>query len=117
MQIGNFTIIGENCFDATNSWVKKSFEVGHEKASPNFCSYYVEDYSMLTNSNLLMVITVEKIDTAINKCLVEMIAGGGAGGLLAVTWGNEKKRVAKFYKRLNEFCHAAGFNLAKNDGQ
>jgi len=112
MQTGYFVIAGENCFDQVNNYIKQEYKVEYEKPLHKGILYCTEEFSMLANNELLIVITVEKVDDKDDECEIEIIAGGGGSGIFAATWGNEERRVSKFYNRMLDFCNSAGFKIS-----
>jgi hypothetical protein len=112
MQTGYFVIAGENCFEKICNFINYEYKVQYEKKLADGVLYCTEQFSMMANNDLLIVITVEKVENKNNECELEIIAGGGASGLFATTWGNEERRVHKFYNNMTGFCESMGYTIS-----
>ncbi len=117
MQTGYFVISGKNCFEPVNTYIKEDYKVDYEKPLLDGMLYGAEDYSFLTNSNLMVVITVEKVDNSNDECEIEIIAGGGGSGIFSITAGTEERRVVKFYNKIVDFCNTNGYEISKLEEQ
>jgi hypothetical protein len=100
MQLGYFYVKGNNCFDLVRELITKEFKEPYIKTIPDGNIYFVEDYSFLANSDLMIVISVEKAHNSNDACEIEVIAGGGGEGVFSINMGNEERRVDKIYQHL-----------------
>jgi len=104
MQVGYFTVKGNNCFDELISFVRREFKYGYQSEFNGGVLFYIEDYSMANVSDVLVVIRIQKVKSSDSACEVEIVAGGGADGYLAMTFGNEGRKIDRSYKKLSNFC-------------
>ncbi|HWB26660.1 MAG TPA: hypothetical protein VG738_14345 [Chitinophagaceae bacterium] len=112
MQIGYFVISGNNCFEPACSFIKYEYKIQYEKPLHSGILYCTEQFSVAANNDLLLVITVERVEDRDNEIQLEIIAGGGGSGMFNVTWGNEERRVHKFYNNMAGFCESAGYDIS-----
>lgn len=68
-----------------------------------------EKFFFRINSNVLTVITIDYSDN--NKIDIEVITGGGAVGLLGITWWAEEKGNDNVINLFNEFCKKNSFQF------
>jgi len=110
METGYFTAKGDNCYNVLNDFIASEYGFIFKKQLQNGVLYCSEDYSLSANSNLMIVITVERI--ADNETLIEIIAGGGGRGMFNINVGNEDRRIANIYKRVIEFCNDLDYEIS-----
>lgn len=113
MEAGCFYIKGENCFTVITSQTEKEFKCLYQKKLADGILYLVEDYSMLTSSDLLIVISILKQNNNDDFCEVEVVAGGGGEGIFTLDFGNEDRRINKVYKKINKLCESLNYKISE----
>jgi hypothetical protein len=104
MQTGRFSVKGENCKDRLIDFMQEAFSNYYRSDILQGAIFFVEDYSAMTNSDLMFCVKLESLPLQADTCEVEIICGGGGDGLFSIALGNESRRVNSIYKRMAEYC-------------
>lgn len=113
MKIAYFAVQGLNAYSEVNSLLEKELKKGFKSKIIEGTLFYYEDYSMMNNSDLLVVTRLQKINNSENDCEVEIVAGGGGDGILSLTFGNEKRRLNKVLDLIEDFCKFKNYNISE----
>lgn len=111
MKADLFTIHGENCFTLVKEFLEKETEFSLKRIITDGILFFIEDYSFINSSDLMIVVRLQKIDKSGNDCEVEIVCGGGGQGLFSWTLGNENRRLHKLSDLLSDFCSGKKFKL------
>jgi hypothetical protein len=113
MEVGCFYIKGENCFTVITSQIEKEFKCLYQKKLTDGIIYFLEDYSIMTRSDLMVVISILKQNNSDDFCEVEVVAGGGGEGIFILNFGNEDRRINKLYKKINKLCESLNYKISE----
>lgn len=116
MQVGYFTVAGENCFERIKQYLQQEYKKGYAVSIPEGFLVFAENFSLATTSDLMVAIRVQQIKKSNDACEVEVVAGGGGIGLFSVRFGNEGRRVDKISNRIAEFCLNSNYKVSKFAG-
>ena len=72
-----------------------------------------EEYYFRLNSNLMTVAILDM--TTSNECEVRLITGGGASGMLGITWGAEQDQNQKIIHALEIICEVKSWKMSVED--
>jgi hypothetical protein len=104
MQTGRFSVKGENCKDRLVDFIRNGYSNYYRTDITDGTLFFIEDYSAMTNSDLMFCIKLEISSVDKEICEVELICGGGGEGIFSWGFGNENRRINDIYKRVAEFC-------------
>jgi hypothetical protein len=113
VEVGCFYIKGSDCFAVITSQIEREFKSLYKKSLADGTLYFLEDYSLLANSDLMIVISILKQNNSRDFCEVEIVAGGGGTGIFSVKFGSEDRRVNDVYKKMSKICGSANFEISK----
>jgi len=113
IEVGCFYIKGANCFTTVTSQIGNEFKFLYQKKLPEGMLYFLEDYSMMTSSDLMVVISILKQNNSDDFCEVEIVAGGGGEGIFTLNFGNEDRRINKLYKKINKLCESHNYKISE----
>jgi hypothetical protein len=89
--------------------LKEEFPDHHLYSSSNISVFSVEGYYFRVGSNLLSTVILDFTEK--NTCKIEIISGGGARGLLHITWGSEGSQNSKIIKTIRKLCETNSWRL------
>ena len=104
MKIGYFTVEGHDCFYEISNLLEVETKKSFKTTIPDGVIFFMEDYSLINNSNLLTVVRIQKIKSSEDNCEIEIVSGGGGEGVFSLTFGNEKRRLNKIANLVEDFC-------------
>lgn len=103
MQKGHFSVKGNDCAVKLIELVTREFKDCYRSEIISGVLFFIEDYSVMTNSDLMICIKIQKPVESNDSCDVEIICGGGGEGILSIRFGNESRRVKKIYRQIEEY--------------
>jgi hypothetical protein len=106
MKIGYFTVDGHDCFYEIGNLLEFEIKKSFKTTIPDGVIFFMEDYSLMNNSNLLTVVRIQKIKSSENNCEIEIVSAGGGEGVFSLTFGNEKRRLNKIADLIEDFCRS-----------
>ena len=115
MKIGRYTVEGKSCCSEISNFLETGLKPEYKSNTSGGVLFFIEDYSLVNNSNLMIVVSVQKINNIEDHCVVEIVAGGGGEGLFAFTFGNEKRRVNKKTDLLYDFCEQKKYKISHDE--
>ncbi len=104
MKIGYFTVQGHDCIYEISNLLEVEIRKSFKTTIIDGVIFYVEDYSLMNNSNLLTVVRIQKIRSSEDHCEIEIVSGGGGEGVFSLTFGNEKRKLNKIVDLIKDFC-------------
>jgi hypothetical protein len=113
MKVGRFTIQGEDCCFEIINFIETELKIDYKSSITDGNIFFTEDFSIMNSSDLMIVISVQKINNSENQCAIEIVAGGGGEGLFSFTFGNEKRRLNKASDLIYGFCQRNKFKISE----
>ncbi|MCE3282805.1 MAG: hypothetical protein K0Q66_1542 [Chitinophagaceae bacterium] len=108
MRKGAVIVHGTGSFENLYEGLNSILSVGYQTRLNNGVLLFIDDHSLLNNSNVMTVILLEHSG---DDCRVEIISGGGGDGLLGWTLGNESRRVDKVMTIIDQVCQVHSYQL------
>jgi hypothetical protein len=116
MQVGYFTVEGENCFNRIKEYLQQEYRNGYSVSIPEGFLVFTENYSLMTSSDLMISIRLQQVRQSNDACEIEVVAGGGGQGIFHFRFGNEGRRVDKISNRIAKFCFSLNYKISKFAG-
>lgn len=104
MRVGYFSVKGENCKDRVIDFIQNEFGKHYRSDIIQGSVFFLEDYSVMTNSDLMFCIKAQLSSTDPNICEIEVVCGGGGDGFFSIRLGNEGRRIDSVYRTVAEYC-------------
>jgi hypothetical protein len=112
MKTGYLAIHGPDCFFEIIDMLELEIKVSYKTGIIDGILLFIEDYSVLTRSELMTVTRIQKLDGSTDKCEVEVVSGGGGRGVFSFTFGNENRRVNKIVDLVYQLSVANNFKVS-----
>lgn len=104
MKIGCFTVEGADCFYEINDLLDRELNKSFKTEIIDGVIFFIEEFSVMTSSNLMTVVRIQKLKSSEHHCEIEIVSGGGGDTVFAITLGNEKRRLNRILDRVTDFC-------------
>lgn len=112
MKIGYFTVEGEDCFFEITDLVDREISRSFKSEIIDGVIFFIEEFSVMTNSNLMTVVRIQKLKNSEHHSEIEIVSGGGGDTLFAMTFGNERRRLNKILGMITDFCKHKKYKLS-----
>lgn len=111
MKSGKIFVQGTECYFEIVEFLDLELGWEHKSDIVDGVIFFSVEFSYMTTSDLMVVTRVQRINRSYDHCEVEIVSGGGGGGIMAFTWGNEKRKLHKIADMIVTFCQNKGFKL------
>ena len=113
MKVGRYFIEGKNCRFALIDFLDRELNADYRSSVNDGAIFFTEYFSMINSSDLMVVINVQPADGTTDRCVAEIVAGGGGKGVFHITFGNERRRLNGASDLIYEFCKRHNFIITQ----
>jgi hypothetical protein len=112
MQMAYFVITGNNSKSNVIEFVADQYPKSYRADIMGGSIFFIEDYSVLAHSDLLICIRIQDVPDKTAACEVEMVCGGGGEGIFSIKFGNEGRRIDKLFNKISDYCVQMNYSLS-----